>query len=161
MFRPQTLVDVAQRARAAPSEFYAALNEFADEFYLDHPDKAAQQRRIDPVPEPVGDPLIDALIGAAGEHLAQRWGLSVPDWTQRAVHFALDEPHFLPDSRALRGALIVESPPAFRSRLLFTGAEPLDRARFPKDVARARVPLDWPPPPETHEEPKPVAAPST
>jgi hypothetical protein len=145
MFRPQTLADVAQRAREAPSEFHTALNEFADEFYLDHPDKAAQQGRIDRVPEPVGDPLIDALIGAVGEHLAQRWGLNVPDWTQRAVHFALDEPHFLPNSRALRGALIVESPPAFRSRLLFTGAEPLDRARFPKNVARARVPLDWPP----------------
>jgi len=161
MFRPQTLVDVAQRARQAPSEFYAALNEFADEFYLDHPDNVAQQRRIDPVPEPVGDPLIDALIGAVGEHLAQRWGSSVPDWTQRAVHFALNEPHFLPDSRALRGVLIVESPPAFRSRLLFTGAEPLDRARFPKNVARARVPLDWPPPPEMHEEPKAGAARST
>jgi hypothetical protein len=134
-----------------------ALNEFADEFYLDHPDKTAQQRRIDPIPEPVGEPLTDALIGAVGEHLAQRWGLRVPGWTQRPVHFALEEPRFLPDSPALRGVLIVESPPAFRSRLLFTGAEPLDRARFPKDVARARVPLEWPPPPE---EPEPAAAPS-
>jgi len=145
----------------ATSEFYAALNEFADEFYLDHPDKAAQQGRIDPMPEPVGDPLIDTLIGAVGEHLAQRWGLRIPHWTQRAVHFALDEPHFLPNSRALRGALIVESPPAFRSRLLFTGVEPLDRARFPRNVARARVPLDWPPPPETQEEPKALTPPST
>jgi len=105
------------------------------------PYKAAQQRRIDPIPEPVGEPLIDALIGAVGEHLAQRWGLSVPIWTQRPVHFALEEPRFLPDSRALRGALIVESPPAFRSRLLFTSAEPLDRARFP-NVARARGTLE-------------------
>lgn len=145
MFRPQTLADVARRAAGTPSEFYTTLNEFADEFYLDHPDKAAQQRRIDPIPDPVGKPLIDALIGAVGEHLAQRWGLRVPDWTQRVIHFALDRPHFLPASKALRGALIVESPPAFRSRLIFTGAEPLDRARFPKDVARARVPLDWPP----------------
>ncbi len=157
MFRPQTLADVAQRARDVPSELYTALNEFADEFYLDHPDKRGQQRRIDPIPEPVGEPLIDALIGAVGEHLAQRWGLSVPDWTRRAVHFALEEPRFLPNSRALRGVLIVESPPAFRSRLLFTGAEPLDRAQFPKNVARARVPLDWPPPPD---EPEPAAAPS-
>jgi hypothetical protein len=155
MLRPQTLAEVAKRARDAPSEIYMALNEFADEFYLDHPDKGAQQRRIDQIPEPVREPLIDALIGAVGEHLAQRWGLRVPDWTQRPVHFALEQPRFLPDSRALRGALIVESPPAFRSRLLFTGAEPLDRARFPKDVARARVPLDWPPPPE---EPEPAAA---
>ncbi len=52
MIRPQTLADVAQRAREAPSEFYTALNEFADEFYLDRPEKAVQQGRIDPVPEP-------------------------------------------------------------------------------------------------------------
>ena len=150
MSRPLTLADVARTGREAPSDFHTALNEFADEFYLDHPDKAAQQRRIDPVPQPVGDPLMDALIGAVGEHLAQRWGLNVPDWTQRPAHFALERPHFLPDSRALRGVLIVESPPAFRSRLIFTGAEPLDRARFPKNAERARVPLDWPPPPEEH-----------
>jgi hypothetical protein len=155
MFRPQTLADVAQRARDAPSEVYTALNEFADEFYLDHPDKPAQQRRIDSVPKPVGDPLIDALIGAAGEHLAQRWGLSIPDWTQCPVHFALEQPRFLPNSKALRGVLIVESPPAFRSRLLFTGAEPLDRARFPKNVARAQVPLDWP---RSPDEPESAAA---
>jgi hypothetical protein len=159
MSRPQTLADVARRSREAPCEFSIALNEFADEFYLDHPDKAAQQRRIDPVPEPVGEPLIDALIGAVGEHLAQRWGLRVPDWTQRPVHFAIEEPRFLPGSRALRGVLIVESPPAFRSRLIFTGAEPLDRARFPKGVVRARVPLDWPPPRE-FEEPGPAEAPA-
>jgi hypothetical protein len=159
MFRPQTLAEVTRRAQEARSEFYVALNEFMDEFYLDHPDKAAQQRRIDPVPELLGEPLLDTLIGAAGEHLAQRWGLRVPHWTQRPAHFALEKPHFTPNARALRGVLIVESPPAFRSRLIFTGAEPLDRARFPKDVARARVPLDWPPQPEP-EEPGPAAAPS-
>jgi hypothetical protein len=82
--------------------------------------KVAQQRRIDAIPEPAGEPLIYALIGAVGEHLAQGWGLRVPDWTQRPIHFALEEPCFLPNSRALRGALIVESPPAFRSRLLFS-----------------------------------------
>jgi hypothetical protein len=147
MLRPQTLAEVARWAREEPGDFHVALNEFMDEFYLDHPDKAAQQRRIDPVPEFVGDPLVDTLIGATGEHLAQRWGLRVPDWTHRAEHFALEKPHFMPDSRALRGVLIVESPPAFRSRLIFTGAEPLDRARFPKDVPRAKVPLEWPPPP--------------
>lgn len=148
MPRPQTLADVARRALEAPSDLSVALNEFMDEFYLDHPRKAAQQQRIDPVPPSIGDPFMDTLIGAVGEHLAQRWGLRVPDWTRRALHFALEQPRFLPDSRALRGALIVESPPAFRARLIFTGAEPLDRARFPADSARARVPLEWPPPPD-------------
>jgi hypothetical protein len=150
-FRPQSLAEVASRTRASKSGFSTALNEFIDEFYLDHPDKDAQQRRLDPVPEPVGDAAIDAWIGAAGEHLAQRWGLRVPAWTGRAEHFALEDPVFLPESRALRGVLIVESPPAFRSRLIFTRAEPLARARFPNGVLRAQVPLAWPPVADTHE----------
>src|ERR1700730_8101149 len=146
MSRPQPLAEVAHIAQGSASGFAMALDEFVDEFHLDHPDKAAQQRRLDAVPEPVGDPLVDAWIGAAGEHLAQRWGPSVPAWTQRPAHFALEEPCFLPASRALRGVVIVESPPAFRSRLIFTGVQPLARARFPSDVLRARVPLEWPPP---------------
>jgi hypothetical protein len=152
MLRPQTLADVARRARLDPSQIYVALDEFADEFYLDYPDKIAQQKRIDVVPEAAGQALSDALIGAVGEHLAQRWGLEVPDWTHRPIHFALDEPCFLPETRSLRGVLIVESPPAFRSRLIFTAVEPLQRARFPNGVTRARLPLQWPPlPDETPE----------
>ncbi len=145
MSRPQTLADVARIARANAPDFAMALDEFVDEFYLNHADKAAQQMRLDPAPELVGDPLIDAWIGATGEHLAQRWGLRVPPWTQRSAHFALEEPVFLPASHALRGVVIVESPPAFRSRLLFTRVEPLARARFPNNVLRAKVPLEWPP----------------
>ena len=151
MARPQTLAEVARIVRANGFDYAMPLDEFCDEFYLDHPDKAAQQRRLDPVPEPVGDAIADAWIGAAGEHLAQRWGLQVPPWTQRAAHFALADPHFMPPSRALRGVVIVESPPAFRSRSIFTRAEPLARARFPADAPRAKVPLPWPPPVEADE----------
>jgi hypothetical protein len=75
MSRPQNLAEVARIARENATDFAMALDEFVDEFYLDHPDKAAQQRRLDPVPELAGDALIDAWIGATGEHLAQRWGL--------------------------------------------------------------------------------------
>src|SRR5437016_881545 len=103
MGRPQTLAEVAQFARRNPTRFAMTLDEFIDEFYLDHPDKAAQQRRIDPIPDVVGDALIDAWIGGAGEHLAQRWGLRRPAWSQRPAHFALERPIFVPDSRALRG----------------------------------------------------------
>jgi len=142
--RPQNLAEVVSIARKDGSDFAMALDEFLDEFYLDHPNKEAQQRRLDPIPEPVGDPLIDAWIGATGEHLAQRWGLRVPAWCYRPEHNALQDPQFYPPSRALRGVLIVESPPAFRSRLLFTRVEPLARARFPQGVPRAKVPLEWP-----------------
>jgi hypothetical protein len=151
MSRPQTLAEVARISRENIADFAMALDEFVDEFYLDHPDKAAQQRRLDPTPEPVGNAVIDAWIGATGEHLAQRWGLRVPAWCHRPEHYALECPAFFPPSRALRGLLIVESPPAFRSRLLFTRVEPLARARFPQGVPRAQVPLEWPPTEETTE----------
>ena len=39
-----------------------ALDDFVDEFYLDHPDKTAQQRRLDVIPYSVANPLIDAWI---------------------------------------------------------------------------------------------------
>ena len=110
--------------------------------------KIAQQKRLDAVPSCVDDPVTDAWIGAAGEHLAQRWGLKVPNWTKRSFHFALQKPVFLPANISLRGIVIVESPPAFRSRLIFTRAEPLARARFPSGAQRAKVPLNgrprWP-----------------
>ena len=151
MSRPQNLAEVAHITRTNAADFAMALDEFADEFYLDHPDKAAQQRRLDPIPEPVGDALIDAWIGATGDRLAQRWGLRVPRWSYRPEHNALKDPHFYPPSHAVRGILIVESPPAFRARLLFTRVEPLARARFPQGVPRAKVPLEWPPPEDETE----------
>lgn len=55
MSRRRTPVEIAFGAKADPARFAMAL----DEFYLDHPDKAAQQRRLDVVPAPVGDPLIE------------------------------------------------------------------------------------------------------
>jgi len=144
MPRPQTLAELSEIARVNSSDFSVKLDEFADEFYLDHGHPAVQQRRLDPVADAVGDPIIDAWIGAAGEHLAQRWELQVPDWTYRPIHFVLEDPVFVPDSRPLRGVLLVESPPAFRARLLFTRTEPMARARFPAGVRRAEVALDWP-----------------
>jgi hypothetical protein len=140
MSRPQNLREVAAAAIAGSKSFGIAVDEFVDAFYLDHPDKARQQRRLDETPAIVGDPFIDAWIGAVGEHLARRWHLEVPAWTRRSEHNRLCRPAFVPDSRALRGTLIAESPPAFRSRMIFTFVEPLQRARFPRDAARIRRP---------------------
>jgi hypothetical protein len=108
------------------------VDEFLDDFYLSHPDKARQQPRIDEAPDPIGKAADDAWLGAVGEHLANRWGLLVPSWTMRQQHFALTEPLFVPNTRALKPMLLAESPPAFRSRNIFTVAEPLQRARFPR-----------------------------
>lgn len=139
MARPPTLSEVARIAASDREAFADAHDGFLDAFYLDHPDKACQQARIDPEPAIVGDRFVDAWIGAVGEHLALRWDLTVPDWTRREEHFALTLPRFVPDTRALRGTLLLMSPPAFRSRMLFTHVEPLKRARFPRDVERIRL----------------------
>jgi hypothetical protein len=90
--------------------FGMACNEFCDTFYLAYPDRRRMQSHIDPVPDITDDAEKDAWIGAIGEHLALRWGLTVPEWTTRAMHFALMEPVFMPPSKALRQLLIAESP---------------------------------------------------
>lgn len=140
MSRPKNLHEVAEVTIAGTKSFANAIDEFVDTFYLDHPDKARQQRRLDQPPDFVGDSFIDAWIGAVGEHLARRWDLAVPAWTRRPEHNRLTRPTFVPDSKALRGILMTESPPAFRSRMIFTFIEPLQRARFPRDVPRIRRP---------------------
>lgn len=140
MSRPQNLHEVALTAIAGTKSFGNAIDEFVDAFYLDHPDKARQQRRLNEAPAIVGDAFVDAWIGAVGEHLARRWNLEVPAWTRRPEHDRLCRPTFVPDSQALHGMLTVESPPAFRSRMIFTFVEPLQRARFPRDVERIRRP---------------------
>lgn len=138
MSRPQNLHEVALTTIAGTKSFGNADDEFIDAFYLDLPDKARQQRRLNEAPAIVGDPFIDAWIGAVGEHLARRWEFEVPPWTRRPEHYRLSRPTFVPDSKALRGILITESPPAFRSRMIFTFVEPLQRARFPRDATRIR-----------------------
>jgi len=141
--RPMTLAEVASLAVGGDAEdFRMACAEFCDAFYLDYPDAERMQAHIDPEPALLGDPEKDAWIGAIGEHLALRWRLKVPAWTARAGHFALTKPIFAPPSKALQTLLLAESPPAFRARLIFTMAEPLERARFPEGVARIRMPWD-------------------
>jgi hypothetical protein len=133
MRRPQTLREVAADTFSGAKRFDLAAAEFLDDFYLSHPDKLRQQWRIDEAPDFIGDPFADAWLGAVGEHLALRWALQVPDWTRRPQHFALEEPVFKPDLQALRSTLLAESPEAFRSRNIYTVAEPLQRARFPRE----------------------------
>jgi hypothetical protein len=64
--RPQNLHEVALATIAGTKSFGNAIDEFIDTFYLDHPDKARQQRRLNEPPAIVGDPFIDAWIGAVG-----------------------------------------------------------------------------------------------
>lgn len=131
--RPADLCEVMD-VRGA--DFWLPLAEFMDEFYLAHDDKCAQQDMIDAEPRLLGVPQADGFIAAVAEHLALRWGLEVPTWTSNPERDGPVLPMFRPDISTMRNQYLVESPYAFRKRNIFTGREPLQRARWPKDEPR-------------------------
>ena len=131
MNRPDTLAEVARRINAGAA-FGPTLSEFLDEFYQ-HPERRASM--IADEPECVRDSREHAMLGATAEHLARRWNLAVPTWSDDASRF-LHEPYFTTPIENLKAMLLAQSPLAFRRRLIFTEAEPLRRARMPRGVAR-------------------------
>lgn len=126
--RPTSLKQVVDRVMAGAS-LRLALDEFLDEFYLNIRDR---QTMIAEAPNYLGDARSDAYIGAVGEHLARRWGLTIPAWTDDPRRI-LSEPYFDGDVELLKRYLLMESPLAFRRRMIFTELEPLRRGRFPRD----------------------------
>lgn len=130
--RPGTLAEAIRRYSAGQQKFGVALGEFLDEFYLDR-EPAGRRARIEEAPEFVGDDIIDAYVGAVGEHLARRWKLGdPPEWSDDPRRF-LRRFWFPEGVEAEKPILLVESPMAFRRRMLFVEAEPLRRARMPHD----------------------------
>jgi hypothetical protein len=131
MPRPSTLAEVARR-RNAGEDFSLLLREFLDEFYGAVRRGNASACIAD---EPIGLPDVKehAVLGAIGEHLARRWNLPIPPWTDDPSRF-LRRPYFTTTMEGLKALLIAESPIAFRRRLIFTEAEPLRRARLPTDA---------------------------
>jgi hypothetical protein len=125
--RPATLAEVARRTLADAASFGPALGEFLDEFYLHAGRRAAA---IAEPPPALGHAVRDAMLGAVGEHLARRWGLAIPAWTEDPARF-LKRPYFDSPIENWKARLIVQSPIAFRRRMIFTEAEPLRRARMP------------------------------
>ena len=131
MNRPGTLAEVAHRVNAGSQSFEFALREFVDSFYTN---PAERQSMIDEEPEPLADVRQHAALGGVGEHLARRWKLDIPAWTEHPSRF-LKRPYFTSRLQSLKAMLLVQSPLAFRRRLIFTEAEPLRRARMPRDAA--------------------------
>jgi len=129
--RPGTLALALQFALGHGEALRYCLAGFLDEFYSD-PNSVSRRARIEEAPAFLGDERQDAFIGAIGEHLCHRWDLGDPPaWTDDPRRF-LRQPWFVGPER-MKAFLLVESPSAFRRRFIFTEAEPLRRARMPKD----------------------------
>jgi hypothetical protein len=137
--KPKSLAEVADVAREDGDLLPLALIAFREAFYV-ATDRDAQQAMLDPVPSPTGNARSDAWIGATGEHLAQRWGLEVPSWTQDPAFMGEAAPSFYPFDPRARDIQLIETPPAFRRRLLFSQAEPLLNAKFPS-ARKVRMPF--------------------
>lgn len=124
--RPTTLKEVADS-----KEIDASLREFCDSFYL-----AAQEDRqsmISDEPSLTGNKNHDAYIAAAAEHLARQYKLAVPAWTKDKSRF-LRHPYFPIGLESLKAQMIKESPPSFRTRLIFVEMDPLYRPRREKPL---------------------------
>jgi hypothetical protein len=129
--RPGTLAQVVRLVHAEGEKLRFCLAGFLDDFYLER-DPAGRRARIEEDPGLTGDARLDALIGAIGEHLSSRWQLgAAPAWTDHPARF-LSRPWFMGPER-FKPFFLAESPAAFRRRFIFTEAEPLRRARMPKD----------------------------
>jgi hypothetical protein len=121
--RPHSIPEIATRAAAGIQEFDACVREFLDECQLMPREQRSlaletEQQKLDGVK--------DAYLAALAEHLALSDRLPVPQWTEQTDRF-LSEPFFAGGLESLKAILLVESPLAFRRRLIFISADGLSR----------------------------------
>lgn len=125
--RPKTLAEIASRSACGDS-FDRCLANFLDEFYAAPQAAALADPPLLLAPQ-LGSPgrVQDAYLAATAEELARRFNLPTPAWAgsdERTLH----SPWFATPLAALRAVLLLESPPAFRSRNLFVSENALSRA---------------------------------
>jgi hypothetical protein len=125
MRRPRSLRAVAERVQRGEQAFDPALLEFLDYFHANPEGRVAA---IAEPPPPLDDDVRDAYLAAVGEHLARCYGLEVPAWTETRG-LTLQRPFFAGGLESLKAVLTVESPTAFRRRMLFVSKDALFRPR--------------------------------
>ena len=120
--RSPTLLEVSRRTAAGVQAFDLALREFLDDFYS-FPERRSSALSARPV---LLDDVKDAYLAAVAEHLAMRYGLAIPSWAEHHGR-PLKHAFFAGGLQSLKAILTVESPSAFRRRLLFVSKNALDR----------------------------------
>ncbi len=124
--RPRSLQEVVARVSAAlPIDFL--LREFLDEFYVAK-SSGHRQAMIANEPALIENPRANAYLAAVAEHLAFVHALEVPEWALASTRF-LHAPFFPAGLESLKAITLVESPTAFRRRLIFVDRDPLSRPR--------------------------------
>lgn len=127
--RPKSLFAVAELAGKFGS-VDAFLREFLDEFYSEG-DADVRREMLSKEPPCTRNARSNAYFAAVAEHLALKYALNVPEWATQESRF-LHLPFFPAGLESLKASLLVESPTAFRRRLIFVDADPLSRPRREK-----------------------------
>jgi hypothetical protein len=122
--RPTSLAEVSQRVLAGHRAFDPALREFLDEFYS-HPSLRHAALLQDPA---LIEDVKDAYLAAVAEQLTTRLQLPMPVWPDSHGR-PIGRAFFAGGLESLKAIPTVESPAAFRRRLLFVGKDALDRPR--------------------------------
>ena len=125
--RPKSLAEVVQRTLGGDS-FDLCLANFLDEFYSG-PNADALLTKPALLAQALGErgKVQDAYLAATAEELARSQSFRVPNWIHDAAR-TLHRPWFASPLAAMRAVLLLESPPAFRSRNLFISENALSRA---------------------------------
>ena len=126
--RPASLAEAVARALAGTDPFDHAIREFLDTFYS-HPER--RDAAIADRPALMGG-VHDPYVAAVAEHLARCFDLPIPEWTEQHGD-PLHHPFFAGGLESLKARLIVESPSAFRRRMIFVSHNALDRPRMFED----------------------------
>lgn len=115
-------MEVSRRVAAGELPFDHAVREFLDSFYGR---EATRQAATAEAPDLL-EPVRDAYLAAVAEHLATVHGLDVPAWAETRG-LDLRRPFFAGGLESLKALLLVESPTAFRRRMLFVSKDALSR----------------------------------
>jgi len=132
--RPRTLLEVSRRTKEGQQPFDRAVREFLDVFYSEseHREQALAESPLHI------DAVHDAYLAAIAEHLARSFALPVPPWSETHGH-GLTRPFFAGGLESLKAILTVESPAAFRRRLLFVSKDALSRPRSATGAAQRKA----------------------
>jgi hypothetical protein len=122
-FRPMSVAEIAERASGGKQPFDLAVREFLDSWQTLSRSERSEALAEEPVS--VGK-VEDAYLAAVAEHLTSIDRIDAPEWTEAPSRF-LTEPFFAGGLQSLKATLIVESPSAFRRRLIFISADALSR----------------------------------
>jgi hypothetical protein len=121
--RPRSIAEIARRQRSGAQDFDLGVDEFLDTWQS--LSSAGRDAALAEEPALLGG-VKDAYIAAVAEHLARVDRRPIPGWTEKPERF-LKEPFFAGGLESLKAILIVESPIAFRRRLIFVSANALSR----------------------------------